>query len=62
MSSTRTMQPDSDTITFTADRRAVRDAAIDLRAATLRSIALCRDILDRLEPRPEHAEVTDARR
>jgi hypothetical protein len=44
------------------DARQLREDVIDLRAATLRSIALCRDILDRLEPQPEHAEVTDARR
>jgi hypothetical protein len=31
------------------DIRQVRDGVLDLRAATLRSIALCRDILDRID-------------
>jgi hypothetical protein len=45
-------------IIFSVDTRAVIDAAIDLRHETLRSIALCQDIMDRLdgghrEPEPE---------
>jgi hypothetical protein len=40
-------------ITIHVDRRAVREAVIDLRCASLRSLALCRDIIDRLgAPRP----------
>jgi hypothetical protein len=50
----------TDTITVEIDRRAVFDAALDLRVATLRSIALCRDILDRLAERRDPApEVRD---
>jgi hypothetical protein len=40
-------------VTIHVDRRAVREAVIDLRCASLRSLALCRDIIDRLgAPRP----------
>ena len=44
-----------DTITITVSAAALRDAALDLRIATLRSLALCRDILDRLADRREPA-------
>jgi hypothetical protein len=40
-------------ITIHVDRRAVREAVLDLRCASLRSLALCRDIADRLAgPQP----------
>ena len=41
------------TIVTVVDARQVHEAVIDLRCASLRSLALCRDIIDRLgEPRP----------
>jgi hypothetical protein len=42
-------------ITVEIDRRAVFDAVLDLRVAILRSIALSRDILDRLAERRDPA-------
>jgi len=41
----------SDSITFTVDRRVVRDAVLDLRCQTVLALAAVRDILDRLDDR-----------
>jgi hypothetical protein len=48
------------TITTTVSTAAVRDAILDLRIETLRAIARCNDIADRLKPRSEHAEAPGA--
>jgi hypothetical protein len=48
------------TITTTVSTAAVFDAVLDLRIETLRAIARCNDIADRLKQRPSPAEVTDA--
>jgi hypothetical protein len=46
------MDSDATIVTVVAARQ-VQEAVIDLRCASLRSLALCRDIIDRLgEPRP----------
>jgi hypothetical protein len=48
-------------ITVQVDARHVREAILDLRCASLRSLALCRDIIDRLaerrDPVPEVSNV-----
>jgi hypothetical protein len=53
---------DPDTITTVVSVPAVLDALIDLRLSTLWALARCRDLLDRMEPRSEPAEVRDAAR
>jgi len=48
-------------ITVTVDRRAVRDAAIALRHETLISLAICKDIIERMDE-VRQPEVRDAPR
>jgi hypothetical protein len=54
--------PAPDTITITVSVAAVRDAVVALRIETLRAIARCNDIADRLTPRSKPTEVPDAPR
>ena len=50
------------TIVTVVNARQVRDAVISLRVETVRALARCRDMLDRMEPRPEPDEMRDAPR
>jgi len=55
---------DPDTITVEVSHAGIRDAVLDLRCYTLRAVAACKDVLDRMAERPEPAagEQAEARR
>jgi hypothetical protein len=50
---------DPDSITVAVSRAGIRDAVLALRCDTLRAIAACKDVPDKMaeRPEPEQAEV-----